>query len=281
MYTQFEPNLIDALLGDGFEIVGSSLIGINDEDDHDNDQNIADTFGEESQGDEPEEDMEFNKVDNNDDEHDDDDDEHDDDDDEKTLDYEVKEDADIVGEEEDGCDAEEIVVESDNDNSIGTTSTEGISCSKNNNLTGCNVFFLITVINVEHQWNGFKIIGDNLDQMVRPRYMSQNRQSCSLNYFNSYAVKDRIDLSSHPNFKPFLETDVDYDEILPSTAVHDSLMCNLVILVSRILIDILAAFKFYFEDAVIRLINHPHSADMSKKSEVVCFIAIIMHYNLH
>ena len=130
------------------------MIGISDEDDHDNDQNIADTFGEESQ-DKPEEDMEFNKVDNNDDEHDDDDDEHNDNDNEKTLDYEVKEDDDIVGEEEDGCDAEEIVVESDNDNS---TSTEGITCSKNNNLTGCNVFFLITVINMNTNGMDLKLL---------------------------------------------------------------------------------------------------------------------------
>ena len=140
------------------EIVGSSLIRISDEDNHDSDQNIADTFGEESQGDELEEDMEFNKVDDNDDEHDDDDNEHDDDDDEKTLHYEVKEDDNIVGEEEDGCDAEEIVVESDNDNSIGTTSTEGITCSKNNNLTGCNVFFLITVINVNTNGMDLKLL---------------------------------------------------------------------------------------------------------------------------
>ena len=124
------------------------MIGISHEDDHDSDQYLADTFGEESQGDDPEEDIEFNKVNNNDDEHDDDDDEHDDDD--KTLDYEVKEDDDIGGEEDDGCDAKEIVIESDNDNSIGTKSTEGITCSKNNNLTGCNIFFLITVI----KWSG-------------------------------------------------------------------------------------------------------------------------------
>ena len=31
---------------------------------------------------------------------------------------------------------------------------------------------LFTNANVEHQWNGFKIVSDNLDEMVKPRYMS-------------------------------------------------------------------------------------------------------------
>ena len=29
-------------------------------------------------------------------------------------------------------------------------------------------------------WNGFKIVGDNVDKNVKPRYMRLNRQTCSL-----------------------------------------------------------------------------------------------------
>ena len=110
--------------------------------------------------------------------------------------------------------------------------------------------------------------------MVRPRFMSQNRQSHSLNYFNSYAVKDRINLSSYSNFKPFIPTNVNFDEALPSRTMHPELFKNFTVLISRILVDNLPVFKFYFEDAVVRHISHQYSKQMSQKSEVVCLIDI-------
>ena len=94
--------------------------------------------------------------------------------------------------------------------------------------------------------------------------MSQNRQSHSLNYFNSYAVKDRINLS---NLKPFIPTNVSFDDILPSRTMHPELIKNFTVLISRILVDNLPVFKYYFEDVVIRHISH-------QKSEVVCLIDI-------
>ena len=45
-------------------------------------------------------------------------------------------------------------------------------------------------------WNGFKLVGDNLDKTVKPHYIRMNRQNHSLNYFHAFAVKDRIDLRS-------------------------------------------------------------------------------------
>lgn len=48
----------------------------------------------------------------------------------------------------------------------------------------------------EPKWKGFKICGDNIDKTVKPRNMTINNQSLSFNYFNSYAVLDRIDMSS-------------------------------------------------------------------------------------
>ena len=116
--------------------------------------------------------------------------------------------------------------------------------------------------------------------MVKPRYMSLSHQSCCLNYFNSYAVKDRIDLSSLSNFGPLLETDVKYKDVLPSAAVDSSLMHNMAILVSRMLVENLLAFRFYFEDAVVHHILHPHTADMNKKSEVVCTVSSSIMYSI-
>ena len=47
----------------------------------------------------------------------------------------------------------------------------------------------------EAKWNGFKLCGDNIDKTVKPRNMTITKQSQSFNYFNSYAVLDRIDMS--------------------------------------------------------------------------------------
>ena len=47
---------------------------------------------------------------------------------------------------------------------------------------------------VNSQWFGFKIVGDNLDQYVKPRFMRSDRLSMSVHYFNSYCVHDIIPL---------------------------------------------------------------------------------------
>ena len=99
--------------------------------------------------------------------------------------------------------------------------------------------------------------------------MRFNKQNCSINYFNSFAVKDRINLSSFSSYKPFINTDVDLHEILPSDDTHTKMLNNMAVLVSRILIDHIPAFKLYFDDAVVYHIEHPYSLEMSKKSKMV------------
>ena len=39
---------------------------------------------------------------------------------------------------------------------------------------------------------GFKIVGDNIEKNVNPRYMCVDKRTQSLHYFNAYAVKDRF-----------------------------------------------------------------------------------------
>ncbi len=46
------------------------------------------------------------------------------------------------------------------------------------------------------QWPGFKIVGDNIDKNVRPSYQRLDRQTQSLCYFHSYAVRNNLDLSA-------------------------------------------------------------------------------------
>ena len=70
------------------------------------------------------------------------------------------------------------------------------------------------------QWNGFKIVGDNLDKNITPRFMRHAKQTQSLHFFNAYAVK----LSSFSSYKPYINIDVDLMDIL---AMHSKLLHNI------------------------------------------------------
>ena len=45
------------------------------------------------------------------------------------------------------------------------------------------------------KFKGVKIVGDNIDKNVKPRFMRSDHQGKSLHYFHCYAVQDRFDLS--------------------------------------------------------------------------------------
>ena len=51
---------------------------------------------------------------------------------------------------------------------------------------------------IEGSCYGFAIVGYNIDKNVRPSYQREDRKTQSLHYFHSYAVKDRVDISSLP-----------------------------------------------------------------------------------
>ena len=48
----------------------------------------------------------------------------------------------------------------------------------------------------------YKLVGDNLDEEVKPRHMHSEHQTCSLHYFHTYAVKDRIDIRAMSDQTP-------------------------------------------------------------------------------
>ena len=45
-------------------------------------------------------------------------------------------------------------------------------------------------------WNGFKLVGDNIDKNYRQSLHRVDRKTTSIHYFHHYAVQDRIDLSA-------------------------------------------------------------------------------------
>ena len=80
-------------------------------------------------------------------------------------------------------------------------------------------------------WQGFKIIGDNVDKNVKPSFMRINTSTLSLHYFHSYAVLDRVDLSGIPDIQP--PGTCDLLALLPSSGDVDMLKQQFSILISR------------------------------------------------
>ena len=118
----------------------------------------------------------------------------------------------------------------------------------------------------------FKIVGDNIDKSINPRYMRSDRKSQSLHYFHSYAVKDRISLAGFdyevaPSCLP--SPDQVAKSLLPTPIDDDVIVSNLKILFSRVLFETLPFFNTSFSGLVVNTITHRRSEEMSKKSLVV------------
>ncbi len=65
---------------------------------------------------------------------------------------------------------------------------------------------------------------ENTDKHVAPREMRMDHQARTLHYFNSYAVRDRIDLS---HFSDDDVKSIQLDNVLPTTEDKEALKKNL------------------------------------------------------
>ena len=81
-------------------------------------------------------------------------------------------------------------------------------------------------------WVGYKVVGDNVDKNVKPRFQRQEQKGQSLHYFHGFAVKDRVDLSSFSDVPPPLK-DPDPAKFLPSSTDIAAIKKELEILISR------------------------------------------------
>ena len=121
-------------------------------------------------------------------------------------------------------------------------------------------------------WAGFKIVGDNIDKNVQPRFMRLDMQTRSLHYFHAYAVKDRVDLSSFSDTvlstSPLSEDEL-FNQILPSADDYERLSENFATLISRCLVNKIPFFSHNFKKATVKHIPHSHSDEMSQKSTIV------------
>lgn len=129
---------------------------------------------------------------------------------------------------------------------------------------------------------GYKIVGDNIDKNILPRYNRQSYQTVSMHCFNSYAVHDRVSIHGlsdvPPNVADINLLSIPVTDILPSMADHYSITNNFTI-ISRMLTSHLTHFKDNFNDVVDRHIKHDYYSQMSSKSEIVSSYAFQLHYD--
>lgn len=127
--------------------------------------------------------------------------------------------------------------------------------------------------NVASPWNGFRVVGDNLDKTVRPHYMRVDHKTDSLHFFYMFAVRDCVNLSEVPDTpSSFVDVPVHQlplDVLLPSSSDYQNLLNNFSVLISRVLVSHLVYFSNTFDGVVTRHISHEHTKEMSTKSETV------------
>lgn len=150
----------------------------------------------------------------------DDDNQSDDEDNQHDTD-DIHEDVNVYDDDEDGNmydDYEDVnMYDNDEDNNLYANNNDAMDIEENDS------------VEPDMKCSGFKIVIDNLDKHVKPQYMRLNNQARSLNYINSFAVKDRIDSSSLSSYKHSFDMSVNFSDILPSTATQPTLQkskCN-------------------------------------------------------
>ena len=112
----------------------------------------------------------------------------------------------------------------------------------------------------------FKIVGDNIDKTVKPRFMRSDCQSKDLHFFHHFAVQDRVDMSTLSDKPPSPPSSLDSlpESLLPSKEDNKILAENFAIHISRILATHLEFFKDS-RGTITRHIQHDYSKKMAQK----------------
>ena len=113
---------------------------------------------------------------------------------------------------------------------------------------------------------GYKLVFDNLDRSIKPRYMRQDLQKILLHYVQAYAVRDQINYSSISQEQ---RSETDLYDILPHSEDYCILKERFLVHVSRVIMTYLDFFKVNFKGLTPRHILHKYSTEMCYKSEVV------------
>ncbi|KAL5474537.1 hypothetical protein EMCRGX_G026495 [Ephydatia muelleri] len=126
---------------------------------------------------------------------------------------------------------------------------------------------------------GFRLCGDNLDKTIQRRHARLDRVNKELHCFNSYAVRNRVDISQLSDEVPHYPLHIDVYSILPSPLDDNTLSSNIATLVSRVLCKHMKFFNVSFDDVVQWHIHHKYYKEMSQKSQVVPLGIILKNEN--
>lgn len=99
------------------------------------------------------------------------------------------------------------------------------------NTTGTTVAIPTATDNI-NIWNGYKLVGDNVDKNVRASFQRIGYTTQSLHYFHAYAVLDRVDFSGLSDAAPSPSI-VDPLSFLPSKDDRALVERDLRVLISR------------------------------------------------
>ena len=113
---------------------------------------------------------------------------------------------------------------------------------------------------------GYKLVFDNIDKTIKPRFMTQESQTTTIHYVQAYAVKDRIDYSSIDDEQ---KSETNLYTILPDSEDYCLLKERFVVHVSRVITTYLDFFREDFKGLTQRHIPHRYSTEMCRKSEIV------------
>ena len=109
------------------------------------------------------------------------------------------------------------------------------------------------VSNPDNNYFSYKIIGDNLDKVVTPRFVRKKYNRQTMHLFHSYALQDRIDTSLMSDKLEHLclpSPDVLAESLLPSQ--NDNMLNeNFKIMIARVLVQHMEFFQKSFQDIVI------------------------------
>ena len=116
----------------------------------------------------------------------------------------------------------------------------------------------------------YVIVGDNLDENIRPRHMTSDHQTQSVHYFHCYAVQDRVDFHHLSNDEPMGDVSkLELSCFLPTVNESDNIRRNYAKLFGRILISKFPYFHKLFNDCVPAHISYKYSEEMGCKSNTV------------
>lgn len=125
----------------------------------------------------------------------------------------------------------------------------------------------------------FKLVGDNIDKAIKPRAMWIDSQSRSLHYFQSYAVRDRIDVSHLDEKLPTHCTEgKDVTLLLPSKQEQKTVMGLFGVHVAKVLKKCMPFFE-KFGKGLEKHLKHVYYREMSQKSEVMSMAAVMYEVN--